>query len=454
MSLVRSGHPVDRYVPKGDLSAIVDGSIRARPEARTQVHALDLPSTNAIRGTLAPPPVVPTERDYYALTPPRRPFAEGRLHRDLLIQRRSEVRETIWRALCEQAGRDPRNVPLTWNDVVLPAVQLHHRRTTRGTAYTEQEFCFDSGLDDELVTGRILIPDSATEGSSAILYMHYHGGQYGTATNELHLSWNLDGYGGFGDRLIDEGHIVMATDVRGFGRRRAKEEDGSDRKNEYNHPADMEDERRDHWALRATGRSRYAKRSYEDFLALRILESHPLIDPKKIATIGMSMGCVRAWTLAALASDELSGAVALGTWPRFQDLLGEDRQRSHRDAHNFLDQLQRHAIDTESFALAGTGTNMLAIMGDQDPSSPGWRRVFEYAEWAAATIDEGSMRGIEMRGVGHAWTIDTMDEALRWINMGIDGVARLRNPLTREEKLEFAMRVVDELRRRQERGHR
>jgi hypothetical protein len=393
-----------------DRARALSSAIRAqatRPRA-----AQKMPSPAVIRGTLRPPAEMP-EGAYWQLDPPSVPFFEERYENVTeLAERASTVREQIWRALISQAGADPRSAKLSWSSVVFPDGFARQLETIRGTRFVEREFYFPSGLDGELITGRLLLPEKHREKRSAVLYQHLAGGCYALGTEELHRSWNLDGSGTFADKLIDDGHIVMATDARGFGRRRAVRGDGSGPRDDYQQHEDLDDEKRDFYALKESGRSRYAKRSYEDYLALRLLAQHPLVDSSAIGAIGMDMGCVRTWTLAALAGKALRRAVPLGTWPRYQDLLAANKLGCYRDGECFQGVL---ALDTESFVLAGMETKTLAMIGDQDPSSPGWKKIFDYGTWASRTLGLDTFETLALRGVGHTWTPEAIALALEFL---------------------------------------
>jgi hypothetical protein len=164
-------------------------------------------------------------------------------------------------------------------------------------------------------------------------------------------------------------------------------------------------------------------------LALRLLKRHPLVDPARISTMGMSMGCARSWALGALVGDELSAVVALGTFPRWQDLATANRLKAHRNAHFFTGQISQMHLDTEAFFLAASTTNVYAIMGDSDkdpqdgvvrpsspdPSSPGWPTIFSYADYVAKTLKEKEFKSIGVAGLGHTWTAGLAESAVQFI---------------------------------------
>jgi dienelactone hydrolase len=357
------------------------------------------------------------------------PFVEAKLPADALRARRDEVRATLWNALIRQAG-DPRQVPVSWNDVTFVAPATQAKATRQGTAYTKQRFYFDSPLFGGKVSGIILIPSTATtaHGSPAVMYNHFHGGLYQIGTNEVEGSFIFAEHGSFGEYLVDEGYVVFAVDVLGFNERRFARDT---RPHSADNPDDLWDELGYTQQMQALGgRSRFAARTYEDILAFRLLQQHPLVDPRRISAMGMSMGCVRSYAMAAFIGDELRSIVALGTFPRWQDLVLANRKGAHRNAHFLTAQIDDLHLDNEAMLLAASSTNVMAIMGDSpgdpqdgmvrpsspDPSSPGWPTIFDYASYVSATLGGTQFQPVSVPFLGHAWSQALADQAIAFIN--------------------------------------
>jgi dienelactone hydrolase len=356
-------------------------------------------------------------------------FEDQTLDRKRLAARRQVVRKALWDALLRQAG-DPRTVSISWQDVTFVAPLDRPRTTPNGTGYVKQLFFFNGPLFKDKISGVLLIPNGATKarGAPAIVYNHYHGGEYWTGNNEvdnsLDLDWSFPGHGSWGDYLIDEGYVVFAVDVLGFNHRRI---DGAAR--ERSTGDDEWDELGFTEQFAKTGRSRFAMRTFEDLVSLELLKNHPLVDPARISAMGMSMGCIRTLAMAALAGEKLAAAVALGTFPRWQELAKANILGAHRNSHFFTGQISDMSLDTESFVLAASGTNFFAIMGDSpddpqdgvvrdsspDPSSPGWPSVFAYGAYVARTLGEKEFRPASRPGLGHTWSPELADQAIAFL---------------------------------------
>jgi hypothetical protein len=160
------------------------------------------------------------------------------------------------------------------------------------------------------------------------------------------------------------------------------------------------------------------------------LQQHPLVDKKRISAMGMSMGCVRTWAMAALVGDELASAVALGTFPRWQNLDADGIQGSARNSHFFTGQVSDMGLDTESFILAASTTHFLGFMGDSaddpqdgavhptspDQSSPGWPSIFAYGRYVSSTVADKEFIGVAQPGVGHDWSPEMADQAVAFLD--------------------------------------
>lgn len=363
------------------------------------------------------------------------PFFEATLAEGQLRARRDDVRAALWQALVDQAG-DPFEPELSWQDVTFVAPLEQHKVSRRGTPYVRQQFFFSSPLFGAKISGILLIPDGVdvAEPAPAIMYNHYHGGEFWVGTREVDGIWDFFGHGSFGDYFVDQGYVVFAVDAIGFNHRRI---DGASRPDEVDATDDdVWDELgfTQQFAQRVfagkSGRSRFGVRTYEDIVSFRLLQSHPLVDAKRISLIGMSMGCVRSWAMAALIGDQLAAVVALGTFPRWQELAIANIKGAHRNSHFFTGAISDLGLDTESWLLAATTAPMMVVMGNSpldpqdgkvhpdspDQSSPGWPSEFAYADAAAETLGEHELRAIARPGLGHTWSVELVDQAVAFLN--------------------------------------
>lgn len=116
---------------------------------------------------------------------------------------RRQIREELWQLLGKLPPR-PR-------ELAVRTVQ----REDRGD-YTLERFEFDNGAGAR-VPGYLLLPKNAPAKSPAVLYCHWHGGQYDIGKEELFRTNALPVPGG--PELARRGYVVLAIDAYGFGER-------------------------------------------------------------------------------------------------------------------------------------------------------------------------------------------------------------------------------------------
>jgi hypothetical protein len=340
---------------------------------------------------------------------PARPFRESiDLSPDQLRTRILTVRKKLWQFVGPLPER-----PNSWSEDQVKIYREVSRKTNRGTSFRQQYFHFTDGFGLP-VTGQILIPDSALGlRVPAVLYHHYHGGDFPLGTDEL---LHADKGWLWGEALVNAGYIVMGIDTINHGRRFDPKlvKDGADSQNLLNDVLSM------------YGLSRLQIRTHDDLLALRLLRNHSLVNPRKVATMGMSMGSARTQMLMALAGDQLAAGVALGTIARHQDSIAQDKIRNNTNNHFFPGQLQA-GIDTEAVVAAAAGTPFRLIIGKADAGSPGWPYVIEYNKWAWNHIGAGGrffpviMTDREYPGVedshdaSHNWHPAEFRKTLEWL---------------------------------------
>jgi dienelactone hydrolase len=98
---------------------------------------------------------------------------------------------------------------------------------------------------------------------------------------------------------------------------------------------------------------------------LDYLETRPEIDPRRIGATGMSMGCTRAWWLAAI-DDRPQAIVGVACFTRYTELLAHN---SSHGIYYFVPGLLKH-FDTEAIYACIAPRPMLQLSGDQDRNAP------------------------------------------------------------------------------------
>ena len=332
------------------------------------------------------------------------------------IKFKSELRKKIISELTSQCeGVNPLKKPLSWSQVKFHKMKkwnFNNHVFGRDEDYRhsaiELEFTIETKAFGEMrLPGKMFIPESVLlSGGKApvVLYQHFHGEGYSVGVDELIKSWNFWGEGKIYQVLNKLGFISVGIDFQGFRRRRMNDQfrdslegakDLSSKAEEFHGGqyganvkwiGDHQDKLEDARKLAKIGSSRYAMRICEDLTLFRLIKSLNFVDSDNMFSMGMSMGGVRSWTLAALLGSELKGIAANGTLPRFYRTISESDHK-HADLHHLAGQffmkipsLGINYIDTEHYLYLATDTNLMLQMGSQDFSSPGWREIYKLLE--------------------------------------------------------------------------
>ncbi len=291
-----------------------------------------------------------------------------------------------------------------------PEVVLHEPRD----GYTLEKFAFDNGVGDT-VYGYLLLPEGDSGPRPAVLYHHYHGGNYPQGKEELLLAaFAPQGHGLIpGEELARAGYVVLGIDAYAFGERR------------FQGPAgDREDGRVAEESLFKMflwqGRTLWGMMVRDDRLALNYLLSRPEVDPARIATTGMSMGSTRSWWLAAL-DERISAVISVGCLTRYQNLIRAGRCRNH-GIYYYVPNMLREQIDIESVVGLIAPRPHLTLTGDEDMGSPpdGVRTINEFQTRLYRLYGaEERFRGLLYEGVGHDYTEAMWAETLAWLERWI-----------------------------------
>ncbi|MDB6039893.1 MAG: dienelactone hydrolase [Verrucomicrobiales bacterium] len=124
---------------------------------------------------------------------------------------RQQIRGELWKLLGDLPPRPK-----------VPEVRTL-RREDRGDYYLEK-FEFDNGADTS-VPGYLLLPKNRSEKAPAILYCHWHGGDYDIGKEELFR--NDKTFRQTGLTLVQRGFAVIAIDAHCFGESNGKGPQGA-----------------------------------------------------------------------------------------------------------------------------------------------------------------------------------------------------------------------------------
>lgn len=307
-------------------------------------------------------------------------------------KQRQQIRQQLWQLL----GRLPPR-PKTPNVKTIA-------REDRGE-YILEKFQFDN-LAGAVVPGYLLIPKSAAGKSPAILYCHWHGGQYAIGKEEMFQTNALPEAGG--PALARKGFVVCGIDAYCFGERSGKGPGGP---SEKGGAEELSASKFNLWL----GRTLWGMIVRDDLMALDYLCSRPEVDASRIGVTGISMGATRTWWIMAL-DDRPKTGVAVACLTRYQDLIRAEGLKYH-GIYYFVPGVLNH-FDTEAIVALAAPRPMLFMTGDQDAGSPvAGIRAIEAAVRPVYRLysAEDAFENIIYPGLGHVYTPEMWAKTQSWL---------------------------------------
>ncbi len=288
-----------------------------------------------------------------------------------------------------------------------PQVTLLSKEKREG--YTLEKFQFENGLG-MTVPGYLFLPAGAKARVPAILYCHWHGGQYDVGKEEM-LQTNATPVPP-GPTLAKLGYAVLGIDACCFGERNGAGPDGASEKGSA---GELTAAKFCLWA----GRTLWGVMMRDDRMALDYLCSRPEVDASRIGVTGISMGSTRAWWLMAL-DDRPKAGVCVACMTRYQDLVRAESLKAH-GIYYFVPGMLRH-FDSEAVMALAAPRSMLFMTGDQDGGSPveGVRTLAgKVASFYRLGAADASFENVIYPGVGHVYLPDMWDKMVRWMGANL-----------------------------------
>ncbi|HZL44092.1 MAG TPA: alpha/beta hydrolase family protein [Verrucomicrobiae bacterium] len=288
-----------------------------------------------------------------------------------------------------------------------PEVRVLSRQNKEG--FTLEKFEFDNGAGS-IVPGYLLLPTNVLSRSPAVLYCHWHGGEYEVGKEELFQSKHTPEAPG--PALARRGYVVLAIDSYCFGERNGAGPGGSKEKGSQ---GEQTATKFNLWV----GRTLWGMILRDDLMALDYLESRPEVDPNRIGVMGMSMGATRAWWLMAL-EDRLKTGVAICCLTRYQNLIGQGLLQAH-SIYYYVPNVLRH-FDTEAIVALIAPRPVLFLDGDRDSTSPvEGIRAIESAVGPVYRLygEEGRFQSVIYPNQGHLYTPTMWARSLEWLDQNL-----------------------------------
>jgi dienelactone hydrolase len=269
--------------------------------------------------------------------------------------------------------------------------------------YWLEKFEFDNGAG-ATVPGFLLLPKGTPGKVPAILYCHWHGGDYDKGKIELFERLHMPEEPG--PALVRLGFAVMAIDAYCFGERNG----GGPGSSEKGSAGELTASKYNLWL----GRTLWGMMLRDDLMALDYLASRPEMDGRRIGVTGISMGATRSWWLMAL-DERIKAGVAVACLTRYQNLIAHEGLKYH-GIYYYVPATLNH-FDTEAVVALAAPRPLLVMNGDQDDGSPvdGICEIESRVRAVYALYDlPDSFCSEVYAGVGHVYLPEMWRKTLAW----------------------------------------
>ena len=286
----------------------------------------------------------------------------------------------------------------------VPAVKVISRED-RGE-FALEKFSFDN-CAGATVPGYLLLPRGLSNKAPAVLYCHWHGGEYEIGKEELFQSRHTPEAPG--PAFAKRGYVVMAIDAYCFGERNGQGPGGPAEKGSA---GELTASKFNLWF----GRTLWGMMLRDDLMALDYLASRPEVDPHRIGVMGMSLGATRSWWLMAL-DDRVKTGVAIDCLTRYQNLIARQDLKAH-GIYYYVPNVLNH-FDTEAIVALIAPRPVLFLDGDQDPTSPvDGIHAIENAVRPVYRLyrQEAVFQSVVYAGQGHIYTPEMWARTLAWFD--------------------------------------
>jgi dipeptidyl aminopeptidase/acylaminoacyl peptidase len=310
-------------------------------------------------------------------------------------KQRTEIRQRLWMLLGKLPER-PKELK----------IRIVEKRDSDG--YRLEKFVFDNGAGDD-VPGYLLLPLNASAENKypAILYCHWHGGQYDVGKEELFRTNAVCVPPG--PELVKNGYIVIAIDACCFGERNGKGPGGV---GEKGGAGEMTASKFNLWV----GRTLWGMMLRDDLIALDYLCSRPEVNTNRIGVTGISMGATRTWWLMAL-DERLKTGVAVCCLTRYQNLI-QTKGLKYHGIYYFVPGVLNY-FDTEAVVALSAPRPLLFQSGELDEGSPveGIKIIESKAREVYQLYGkEENFRSIIYENTGHVYTPEMWKRTLAWFD--------------------------------------
>ncbi len=301
---------------------------------------------------------------------------------------RPQVRKTLLELLGEMPARPN------------PAKVKVLSREDKGEFILER-FEFFNGVD-MTVPGILALPKDAKSPLPVIVGMHGHSGSKNeylpNPENERSLGW----------MLVQRGFAVAAIDGYFNGERVFQGPRGKLERDAGGQELSL-------FKLHLwQGRTLWGMMLRDEQCLLDYLQTRPELDRARIGATGMSMGCTRAWWLAAI-DERPQAIVGVACFTRYTELLAHG---SSHGIYYFVPGILKH-FDTEAIYACASPRPMLMLSGDQDRNAPvGGIEVLERKLAAVYQLHNRpeNFQSILYQNTGHEYLPEMRTAMVEWFS--------------------------------------
>jgi len=271
-------------------------------------------------------------------------------------------------------------------------------KTEKHPGYTLEHLELElNGL--EPVPALLLLPDRRPEPAPGLLYIHSHGDNYDLGKEELLAG--LDVLEPYAPVCAEMGLVTLAIDSWCFSGRKRK----------------ADGKRGEHDAFKEMlwrGRVLWGMMIFDESQAVTYLASRPEVDPRRIASFGLSMGSTKSWWLAAL-DPRVELCVNLCCLTDYEELIRIDNLAGH-GIYYYVPSLLKHFQAHQICELIVPRPH-LSLNGRQDPLTPpaGVERIRDHLAPLYGRYGRQQDCRIELFDCGHQETPQMRAIVVEWL---------------------------------------